>query len=121
MAEKTNAGVAAFVADITSMCGLGSDGIAALLSADSLDRCCIHQFILPCCFGALLQFVQLRFQCTVTVWLIQVMHFDCHNLSSDMLYVGCCRNPSMSSPTASLVMMRHPASSALTRKRAKFL
>ena len=29
MAEDTNAGVAVFVADITSTCGLGSDGAAA--------------------------------------------------------------------------------------------
>ena len=33
MAEKTNVGRAVFIADITSMCGFGSDGDAALLSA----------------------------------------------------------------------------------------
>ena len=48
MAEETNAGVAVFVADITSMCGLGSDGAAALLSACSLVRCCSHQFVVSC-------------------------------------------------------------------------
>ena len=32
VAEKTNAGVAVFITDITSMCGLGSDGAAAILS-----------------------------------------------------------------------------------------
>ena len=35
MAENTNAGMAVFIADITSMCGFGSDGAAALLSACS--------------------------------------------------------------------------------------
>ena len=48
MAEKTNVGMAVFIADITSMCGFGSDGAAALLSACSLVRCCSHQFLLPC-------------------------------------------------------------------------
>ena len=48
MAEKTNVGIAVFVADITSMCGLGSDGVAVLLSAWSLVRCCSHQFVFPC-------------------------------------------------------------------------
>ena len=36
MAEETNAGVTVFVAEITSMCSLGCDGIAALLYACSL-------------------------------------------------------------------------------------
>ena len=39
MAEKTNVGMAVFVADNTSMRGFGSDGVAALLSANSLVRC----------------------------------------------------------------------------------
>ena len=43
MAEKTNVGVA----DITIICGLGSDGVATLFSAFSLVRCCSHQFIFP--------------------------------------------------------------------------
>ena len=30
MAEKTNMGMAVFIADIASMCGFGSDGVAAL-------------------------------------------------------------------------------------------
>ena len=47
MAEKTNVGVAVFVADNTYVCGCGSDGAAALLSACSLVRCsCSHQFVL---------------------------------------------------------------------------
>ena len=34
MADETNAGVTAFVAEITSMCGLRWDGIAAVNSLD---------------------------------------------------------------------------------------
>ena len=34
MADKTNSGVTAFVAEITSMCGLRWDGIAAVNSLD---------------------------------------------------------------------------------------
>ena len=48
MAEKTNVGMAVFIADITSMCGLGSDGAAALLSGCSFVRCCSHPFLVPC-------------------------------------------------------------------------
>ena len=48
MAEKTNVGIAVVVADITSMCGFGSDGAAALLSACSFVRCCNHQFVFSC-------------------------------------------------------------------------
>ena len=44
MAEKPNVGVAIFVADNTYMCGFGSDGAAALLSACSLRQSsvCFH-------------------------------------------------------------------------------
>ena len=42
IAEKTNVGMAVFIAHITSMCGFGSDGAAALLSACSFVRCCSH-------------------------------------------------------------------------------
>ena len=48
MAEKTNVGVAVFISDITSMCGFGSDGAAALLSGCSFVRCCSHQFLFLC-------------------------------------------------------------------------
>ena len=48
MAEKTNVGMVVFIADITSMCGFGSDGVAALLSACSFVRCCSHQFVFSC-------------------------------------------------------------------------
>ena len=48
MAENTNVGVAVSIADITSMCGFGSDGAAVLLSACSFVRCCSHQFVFPC-------------------------------------------------------------------------
>ena len=48
MAGKTNVGAAVFVAGNTYVCGFGSDGAAALLSACSLVRCCSHQFSFPC-------------------------------------------------------------------------
>ena len=48
MAEKPNVKVAVFVTDNTPMCGLGSDGAAALLSACSLVCCGSHQFVFPC-------------------------------------------------------------------------
>ena len=38
MAEKTNVGMAVFIADIISMCGFGSDRAAALLFACSFVR-----------------------------------------------------------------------------------
>ena len=43
MTEKTNVGMSFFIADITSMCGVGSDGAAALISACSIARCGSHQ------------------------------------------------------------------------------
>ena len=48
MAEKIKVGMAVFIADITSMCGFGSDGAAALHSACSFVRCCSHQFVFSC-------------------------------------------------------------------------
>ena len=48
MAEKTNAGMAVFIADITYMCSFVSDGAATLLSACSFVRCYSHQFVFPC-------------------------------------------------------------------------
>ena len=48
MAEKTNVRMAGLIADITSMCGFGSDWAAALLSACSFVRCCSHQFVFSC-------------------------------------------------------------------------
>ena len=48
MAEKTNVAMAVFIADITSMCGFGLDGAAALLSACSFVRCCSHPFVFSC-------------------------------------------------------------------------
>ena len=48
MAEKTNVGMGVFIAHITSMCGFGLDGAAALLSACSFVRCCSHQFVFSC-------------------------------------------------------------------------
>ena len=48
VAEENDAVMRVFVEEITSTCGIGSDGIAALLSACSLVRCCSQQFIFPC-------------------------------------------------------------------------
>ena len=48
MAEKTNVGMEVFTADITSMCGFGSNGVAVLLSECSIIRCCSHQFVFSC-------------------------------------------------------------------------
>ena len=48
MAEKTNVVVATFAADNASMCGFGSDGVAALHSVYSLVRYCSHQFVFTC-------------------------------------------------------------------------
>ena len=44
MAEKTNVGMAVYIADITSM----YDGADALLSGFSCVRCCSHQFVFSC-------------------------------------------------------------------------
>ena len=44
MAEKTNVGMSVFIADITSMCGFGLDGAAALLSVCLFVGCCSYQF-----------------------------------------------------------------------------
>ena len=40
MAEKTNVGMVVFIADITSVCGFGSDVAAALLSC--MLFCLLH-------------------------------------------------------------------------------
>ena len=48
VAEATNARLEVFVADVTSMSGLGSDGIAAFLFMCSLVCCGSHQYVFPC-------------------------------------------------------------------------
>ena len=60
MVEKTNVGMVVFISDITSMCGFGSDGAAALLSARSLVAAAaisLYSPVLRCCFRVLLHFV----------------------------------------------------------------
>ena len=54
MADETNAGVTAYVAEITSMCGLKWDGIAAVNSLDFR----LSSSVFRCCFMALLLFVR---------------------------------------------------------------
>ena len=72
MAEETNAGVTVFVAEVASMCGLWSDGIAALLSACWLVHCYSQQFIFPC--------PELFFQC---VFMHGLFSLDCNERTSE--------------------------------------
>ena len=63
VAKETNLGVAVFIADITSMCGFGSDGAAYLptycvLVCPLLQPSVCLPPVLRCCFRALLHFVQ---------------------------------------------------------------
>ena len=53
VADETNAGVTAFVAEVTSMCGLRWDGIAVVNSLDFI----LSSSVFRCCFTALLHFV----------------------------------------------------------------
>ena len=55
MVEKTNVGKAVFIADITSMCGFGSDGADALLPAFSFVRCCSHRVLFHVSWGVVLE------------------------------------------------------------------
>ena len=51
MAENTNVGMAVFIADITSMCGLGLDGAGVLLSArlSAAAAISLSSPVLRCC------------------------------------------------------------------------
>ena len=53
VADEPNAGLTAFVAELTSMCGLRWDGIAAVNSLDFR----LSSSVFRCCFTALLHFV----------------------------------------------------------------
>ena len=81
MAEKTNMGVAVFVASNTYVCGFGSDGAAALLSACSLVRCCSHQFVFPC-LEVLLQGIPPP--CTISCKALPG-----HSVDADSLHIYC--------------------------------
>ena len=61
MAEKTNVGMAVFIADVTSMCGSGRmellpSFLRARLSAAAVIS--LSSPVLRCCFRALLHFVR---------------------------------------------------------------
>ena len=77
MADKTNAGMTVFIADITYMSGFGSDGAAVLLSACSRVRCCSQQFLFPSC-GVILGHSTL---CD------QLQAFSGHSVDSDGLHI----------------------------------
>ena len=79
MAEKTNVGVAVFVADNTYGCG--SDGAAALLSACSLVRCCSHQFGFPC--------LEVLLQGTPPPCTISCKTLPGHSVDADSLHISC--------------------------------
>ena len=80
MAEKTNACMAVFIADITSMCGFGSDGAAALLSVRSFVCCCSHHFIFPC--------IELLFQSTPPLRAISRKALLGHSVDVDSIHVS---------------------------------
>ena len=81
MAEKTNVGVAVFVADNTYVCGCGSDGAAALLSACSLVRCCSHQSVFPC--------LEVLLQGTPPPCTISCKTLPGHSVDADSLHISC--------------------------------
>ena len=80
MAEKTNAWMAVFIADITSMCGFGSDGAAAFLSVCSFVCCCSHQFLFPC--------REVLFQSTPPLRAIGRKALPGHSVDVDSLHVS---------------------------------
>ena len=81
MAEKTNVGVAVFVADNTYVCGCGSDGATALLSVCSLVRCCSHQFVFPC--------LEVLLQGTPPHCTISCKTLPGHSVDADSLHISC--------------------------------
>ena len=81
MAEKTNVGVAVFVADNTYVCGCGSDGTTALLSACSLVRCCSHQFVFTC--------LEVLLQDTPPPCTISCKTLPGHSVDADSLHISC--------------------------------
>ena len=81
MAEKTNVGVAVFVADNTYVCGCGSDGATVLLSACSLVRCCSHQFVFPC--------LEVLLQGTPPPCTISCKTLPGHSVDADSLHISC--------------------------------
>ena len=62
------------------MCGFGSDGAAALLSARSFVCCCSHHFIFPC--------IELLFQSTPPLRAISRKALPGHSVDVDSLHVS---------------------------------
>ena len=62
------------------MCGFGSDGAAALLSACSFVCCCSHQFIFPC--------LEVLFQSTPPLRAIGRKALPGHSVDVDSLHVS---------------------------------
>ena len=80
MAEKTNVGIAVVGADITYMCGFGSDGAAVLLSACSCVRCCNHQFVFSC--------LEVLFYGTPPLCAISCKALPGHSVDVDSLHIS---------------------------------
>ena len=62
------------------MCGFGSDGAAALLSACSFVCCCSHQFLFPC--------LEVLFQSTPPLRAISCKALPGHSVDVDSLHVS---------------------------------
>ena len=62
------------------MCGFGSDGAAALLSACPFVCCCSHQFLFPC--------LEVSFQSTPPLRAISGMALPGHSVDVDSLHVS---------------------------------
>ena len=62
------------------MCGCGSDGAAALLSACSLVRCCSHQFVFPC--------LEVLLQGTPQPCTISCKTLPGHSVDADSLHIS---------------------------------
>ena len=80
MDEDANIEVTVFLAEITSMCGLESDGIAALLSACLLVRCCNRQFIFGC--------LQMLFQSTPPLFSVSCKVLPAYSVDVDSLHIS---------------------------------
>ena len=66
---------------ITHVCGCGSDGATALLSACSLVRCCSHQFDFPC--------LEVLLQGTPPPCKISCKTLPGHSVDADSLHISC--------------------------------
>ena len=66
------------------MCGFGSNGDVALLSAFSFVCCCSHQFSFPC--------LEVLFQSTPTLRAISRKALRAHSVDVDSLHVSLCRH-----------------------------